>query len=101
MKIRPIDRIQPGADGYYEFACPGCHTNHSIPLIKGSENQLGWGWNGSVDLPTISPSIFVNRGRSNPTKDQCHSFVRDGRIEFLGDCSHHLAGQTVTLLDIA
>lgn len=27
----------------------------------------------------------------------CHSFVRDGQIEFLGDCTHSLAGQTVPL----
>lgn len=28
----------------------------------------------------------------------CHSFVRDGQIEFLADCTHGLAGQTVPLL---
>ena len=27
----------------------------------------------------------------------CHSFVRNGRIEFLGDCTHGLAGKTVDL----
>jgi hypothetical protein len=27
----------------------------------------------------------------------CHSFVTDGRIQFLGDCTHALAGQTVDL----
>lgn len=27
----------------------------------------------------------------------CHSFVRDGRIEFLGDCTHELAGKSVAL----
>lgn len=29
----------------------------------------------------------------------CHSFVRAGKIEFLGDCTHALAGQTVALPD--
>lgn len=36
----------------------------------------------------------------DPTKFKCgvcHSFVRAGRIEFLGDCTHALAGQTVPL----
>ena len=32
-----------------------------------------------------------------PTPKVCHSFVRDGRIEFLSDCTHELAGQTVEL----
>ncbi len=30
----------------------------------------------------------------------CHSFVRDGRIEFLGDCTHKLAGQTIELPEV-
>lgn len=30
----------------------------------------------------------------------CHSFVRNGRIEYLGDCTHHLKGQTVDLPDM-
>lgn len=29
----------------------------------------------------------------------CHSFVRAGKIEFLGDCTHALKGQTVPLPD--
>jgi len=31
---------------------------------------------------------------------RCHSFVRDGRIEFLSDCTHALKGQTVDLPDL-
>ena len=31
----------------------------------------------------------------------CHSFVTDGRIQFLGDCTHDLAGHTVELPDLA
>ena len=27
----------------------------------------------------------------------CHSFVTDGLIQFLGDCTHALAGQTVDM----
>jgi hypothetical protein len=30
----------------------------------------------------------------------CHSFVTDGRIQYLGDCTHAMAGQTVDLPDI-
>jgi len=29
----------------------------------------------------------------------CHSFVTDGRIQFLTDCTHALAGQTVDIPD--
>ena len=30
----------------------------------------------------------------------CHHFIRDGKIQFLGDCTHALRGQTVDLPDI-
>jgi hypothetical protein len=29
----------------------------------------------------------------------CHSFVTNGKIQFLADCTHKLAGQTVELPD--
>jgi len=39
-------------------------------------------------------------GKRYPGADVvCHSFVTDGRIQFLGDCTHTLAGQTVDLPD--
>lgn len=72
------------------FICPGCGHGHSV-TIKG-ENP--WGWNGDVEKPTFTPSILVWASRP---EERCHSFVRDGRIEFLGDCHHHLKGTTVDL----
>jgi hypothetical protein len=96
------------------FRCPGCDDWHTIDVTR-------WAWNGDLDLPTISPSILVTSGhyvsshqpgvdscwcdydRENPENPSgfscaiCHSFVRDGRIEFLSDCTHKLAGQTVDL----
>ena len=92
------------------FHCPGCECAHG-PTVEGPH---AWQWNGSLDKPTFSPSILV-RGTVPVTDDQvarimagekiepvptvCHSFVRDGRIEFLSDCTHKLAGQTVPLPD--
>jgi hypothetical protein len=34
-----------------------------------------------------------------PQKEQvvCHSYIRNGRIEFLPDCTHARAGQTVDI----
>jgi len=77
------------------FHCPGCQCEHSIP-VKGNR---GWNWNSSLDKPTLTPSILVNRGGQNPTAAVCHSYVTDGKIQFLADCTHKLAGQTVELPD--
>lgn len=87
-----------GGPDMYRFVCPGCKISHRIPL--GKDNPKRWKWNGSVDSPTLSPSILIttNWGDRN---DICHSFVRDGKIQYLDDCTHHLAGQTIDLPDIA
>lgn len=81
------------------FWCPGCDEAHGIPV----DGSRGWIWNGSLDAPTVSPSIVIGRKTwVNGYEERlvkCHSFVREGRIEFLGDCTHHLAGQTVDLPD--
>ena len=77
--------------------CPGCEGGHAVPVhgFYPAEPTRGWGWNGSLDSPTLTPSVLVNVGGSNPTQPICHTFIRDGKIQFLGDCTHKLAGQTV------
>ncbi|ARR57004.1 ammonia monooxygenase [Rhizorhabdus wittichii DC-6] len=100
------------------FRCPGCGDWHMVPVGDGGGPR--WGWNGSVEAPTFTPSILVRTGHhvpghqgdqcwcNWPDKDEfpdlkcyvCHSFVTDGRIQFLGDCTHALAGQTVDLPEI-
>lgn len=82
-----------GAPATYAFRCPGCKCAHTIP-VAGDNPQQVWGWNGSVEAPTFTPSINY----TDPDH-HCHSFVMAGRIQFLGDCDHALAGQTVELPD--
>lgn len=81
------------------FYCPGCKCDHGVPIPPHSK---AWSWNGSVDKPTLSPSILVTYNGLDAGKDDapqaiCHSFVKDGQIQFLSDCSHELAGKTVEL----
>lgn len=77
------------------FECPGCGFLHA-PAVRGTPPRGApvWDWNGSLEAPTISPSLLVTA--TDPTL-VCHSFIRDGRIQFLGDCTHDLAGQTIDL----
>lgn len=76
------------------FWCPGCDGLHVVVVKKA--NGSCWQWDGNVDAPTISPSILVSGGGDNA---RCHSFVRSGQIQFLSDCTHRLAGQTVPIPD--
>jgi len=82
--------------GMMEFFCPGCGYYHS-PTTK-SKNLQGaqWTFNGNLEKPTFTPSILVSK--DNP-QYRCHSFVTDGRIQFLDDCFHELKNKTVDLPD--
>jgi hypothetical protein len=68
------------------FFCPGCKYGHSF--------DQRWTFNGDLVRPTFEPSLLVNQ---HEPKARCHSFVRGGQIQFLGDCFHELRGQTVPL----
>lgn len=46
------------------------------------------------DNPTFSPSILVA-----DLDNTCHCFILDGKMEYLPDCTHELAGQVVELED--
>lgn len=90
---RPEDELRvlrAGSDGRRIWYCPGCREAHLV--ITGSGEGPRWEWNGSEDSPTFSPSILT-RG----TK-RCHVFITDGKIQYLGDCEHDLAGKTVDLM---
>ena len=77
----------------YMFYCPGCDRPHVV--------DLKWECNGDIERPTIRPSVLVHAHDDIPNpQPQCHSFVTDGQIQFLGDSTHALAGQTVELPDI-
>jgi len=106
-------KVKTSTSGTIEFMCPGCNTEHNI--------NSSWTFNGDVDKPTFNPSVLVRTGhyasshkgdcwctfneehKDDPTSYKCsicHSFVRDGKIQFLDDCTHALKGQTVDLPEI-
>lgn len=84
------------------FECPGCGENHGISV----DGSRGWTWNGNFERPTITPSIlakglrFISEDTDETEAYVCHSFVTDGRIQFLGDCTHSKVNQTVDLFEI-
>lgn len=88
--------IDAGEPDLLCFNCPGCGMSHAIRVRRSDGRRPSWEWNGSVVAPTFSPSIMVRWERRGQPK-VCHSFVRDGVIEFLADCTHALAGKTVPL----
>lgn len=100
------------------FRCPGCKIIHQVQVGKGSGPR--WTWNKAMVKPTFTPSVLVKYSklteegekqaeewRNNDYKPidmkfdnqpvVCHSYVREGKIQFLSDCTHSLSNKTVDL----
>ena len=79
--------------------CPGCGMSHIIRVEPGKIKGPVWKWDGSFDKPTFSPSIKVTGGPEG-NRTICHSFIRNGQWIFLNDCTHDLAGKTVSMEEV-
>jgi hypothetical protein len=109
---------------FLTYWCQGCEEPHMVS-VKRPGDERGWGWDGNADQPTFTPSVLVTSGHYapgfDPAKDtcwcryyeahpaerddsftcgRCHTFIRGGMVQFLGDCTHKFAGQTLPLPDL-
>jgi Family of unknown function (DUF6527) len=97
--------------------CPGCKITHQINV--GGTSGPQWSWDGNAERPTFSPSVLVSGWKLDTDDEEaaydkafasgdlsslpprmktvCHTFIRNGAIQFLDDCAHHLKGQTVPI----
>lgn len=95
----------------YLFFCPGCEVHHAV-WTTNETNGCVWNFNGNLELPTFQPSIKISYPTFHEIDENgfgkegtnythiCHTFITDGKIQFLSDCTHKLAGQTIDMLDI-
>ena len=82
------------------FYCQGCESIHEV------DNK--WTFNNDYEKPTLSPSVLVTWGKycthlntpenqkyyeENNLGGRCHTFVKEGVIEYLDDCTHQLRGK--------
>lgn len=99
--------------GFVAFYCQGCGFAHILNVSDSNDGPL-WDFDGNNESPTFSPSVLVKhthpKGHTNTNPapadyngemvtDICHSFVKEGRIEYLNDCTHELAGKTLDMVD--
>lgn len=86
---RAVPITREGEIKGYMIECPGCDMPHQF--------DHRWTFNGDMEKPTFFPSLKVTWTHGGSEKRVCHSFVRNGKIEYLKDCTHSMAGQTVDL----
>ena len=94
---------EPRYATHVQLRMPGPIPNRMIPvMIGGTRAGTGnWTWNGDTEKPTLKPSIATRTTFTvRDGEVVCHTFVNDGMVQFLSDCTHELAGQTLPLLDV-
>lgn len=88
-----FERCQDGEhEESYIFHCPGCKCGHQV-FVRGGPGPR-WEFNGDMERPTITPSYVIEM---RAPFLRCHSFIRNGQIQFLNDSTHELKGKTVEL----
>jgi hypothetical protein len=100
VKILQRTTFQDGVLAGYLFWCPGCQGIHPVNVGDRDrhDRRVTWGFNGNEARPTFTPSLLVHGDAASvPPRPRCHSFIRDGQIEFLSDSGHELAGKTVPI----
>lgn len=90
-----------------QFLCPACKFNSGKPFphnITWKKDSDSWTFDENYESPTITPSVAVTGFKLNDKDERvqtlCHSFITKGKINFCGDCTHDLKGQTVELPEI-
>lgn len=97
-KIKEVRYIHPETGEQYHhrqfaYGCLGCGYEHFFALKSEGGNH---DFNMDLNSPTVTPSLLQN---FDPARI-CHSFIANGKIQFLGDCWHLLKNQTVDLPEV-
>jgi len=98
-----LDEVE---NGTFIFWCEGCQKKHAVWTNKNSNPR--WNFNQNLDCPTFTPSLLVKgikyekdiEGKPIQGTERdaiCHLFITDGKIQYLGDSHHHLAGKTIEM----
>jgi hypothetical protein len=108
--VHSLDVGHPNGAGAFMIFCPGCQCGHRFN--HGAPQGPNWDFNGDMVRPTINPSLLVTGTQKitdeehrrimageqvTPRPLRCHSWIRDGNIQFLDDCTHELRNKTVPL----
>ena len=79
----------------YTIHCPACKHAHLL--------DSRWTFNNNLDKPTFRPSLLcvgdeqMRKETEGRYGHRCHSFITDGNIQYLNDCTHEMKGKTVKL----
>ena len=99
------------------YWCQSCEEMHAVNIVPEGAGG-GWTFAGTYDAPTFKPSVRVTgvqgvnvKGEwtgewktgpdGKPLPLNCHTFITDGKVQFLADCTDKArAGTTEPLPDL-
>lgn len=83
-------KVRVRKDNNFIIYCPACKKEHAF--------NKSWGFNNDFDKPTVDSSLLVNGYDEELCVDfRCHSFIKEGTIIYLGDCTHDMKGERIPL----
>lgn len=90
MSIGLGPHLRMVALGVLAHWCPACDRAHLLEMGHRDSRKIDW--DHDTKRPTFTPDIRHQVGDVT-----CHYRITDGRVEFLPDSTHILAGRTVDL----
>lgn len=71
--------------------CPACEEMHPLPD--------SWSFDGNLESPTFTPS-FKHGPTNAGSNNICHYVLTAGVLNYCGDCTHAMAGQSIPLPEL-
>jgi hypothetical protein len=108
-KLRRIGAAQGYTAGGLAHWCPACGEMHAFALDGKNASGAQWTWDGNVEHPTFTPSMHIKIGKYADQNWQeetagessvCHYILTAGVINYCGDCTHAMKGQSIRLPDL-
>lgn len=87
---------------YLSFTPQGMKLPTIIPVIKkGSRDEANaWSWNGSLEFPTVRPSVRTQYTNEKGENVVIHYWLNDGVCQCLSDCTDGNANTNLPLVDV-
>ena len=103
MKLKVLSKklLQSEDGARLWWYCASCDMLHPIALHnRPGESVDVWSWNNDAERPTFMPSFLTDMSGRNGPKRICHTYIKEGMVEYLNDSTIHLRGVTKELQDI-
>lgn len=87
-------------DNCLRWWCDGCEDFHLVPVnvdVREAGAPDGWDYPRGRFVDEALEGEALTADSNKRITPRCHTFIRQGHIEYLTDCDHSLAGKTIPM----